>query len=187
MGEREPSKAAMPPGIPAQDPGFAVYPGMETPRPSRSNVSVVSFNSRDIQLLAGLWQQVSSENLWQYLYTLGMGFWRSYLSTWKYPTIQYSFPDEESFKINGTNVHQTIDATKDGTQVTTQTEHIFDPETNNEIIKTHTSGRSCGTIITTRSVNDDKNLIWHSEIIDPDDPDSAAKVQCTRVFKKIEL
>ena len=57
-----------------------------------------------------------------------MGFWRSYLSTWKYPTIQYSFPDEESFKvdiinetgywfwtgqkvtqifeINGTNVHQ---------------------------------------------------------------------------------
>merc|ERR1711937_602273 len=72
--EREPSKAAMPPGIPAQDPGFAVYPGMETPRPSRSNVSVVSFNSRDIQLLAGLWQQVSSENLWQYSYTLGMGF-----------------------------------------------------------------------------------------------------------------
>ena len=49
--------------------------------------------------------------------------------------------------------------------MTTQTEHIFDPETNNEIIKTHTSGRSCGTIITTRSVNDDKNLIWHSEII----------------------
>ena len=57
-----------------------------------------------------------------------MGILRSYLSTWKYPTIQYSFPDEESFKvdiinetgywfwpgqkvtqifeINGTNVHQ---------------------------------------------------------------------------------
>merc|ERR1711915_975533 len=86
--EREPSEAAMPPGMPAQEPGFVpIHQGMATPRPSRSNVSVVSFNSRDIQLLAGLWQQVSSENLWQYSRTLGMGILRSYLSTWKYPTI----------------------------------------------------------------------------------------------------
>merc|ERR1711915_133003 len=188
--ERKPSEAAMPPGMPAQEPGFVpIHQGMATPRPSRSNVSVVSFNSRDIQLLAGLWQQVSSENLWQYSRTLGMGILRSYLSTWKYPTIQYSFPDEESFKveINGTNVHQTLDATKDGTQVTTQTEHIFDLETNNEIIKTFTSGRHCGTIITTRSVNDDKELVWHSQIIDSNGTDSSPTVQCTRVFKKIEL
>lgn len=133
--------------------------------------------------MEGKWLQTKADNVEKFMETQGMSWAKRKIATKLTPTIIFSFPNEDTlkieftttvmsrvqeYKINGVTKH------KDYEDNDVETEASIDPETG--MIVMVTKGQKCGPIKTTRVVDGDV-LTLTSILVDKN-------VSCTRIFKR---
>merc|ERR1712136_463492 len=128
--------------------------------------------------MEGKWLQTKADNVEKFMETQGMSWAKRKIAAKLTPTIIFSFPNDDTLKIEFTTTvmsrvqeYKINGVTKDKD---VETEASIDPETG--MIVMVTKGQKCGPIKTTRVVDGDV-LTLTTILVDKN-------VSCTRIFKR---
>merc|ERR1712035_213075 len=125
--------------------------------------------------MEGKWLQTKADNVEKFMETQGMSWAKRRIATKLTPTIIFSFPNDDTLKIEFTT---TVMSRVQEYKINGVTKHkdYEDNDAETEMIVMVTKGQKCGPIKTTRVVDGDV-LTLTTILVDKN-------VSCTRIFKR---